>query len=193
MENLRQIKFKILIEPIQNGADRVPESERGMDSKRNHTGFMETPEPTMPPITSMVASDTPSKRRGLEVAKPVGSVLSAQATFSEISRSVLLPTRFARLAGMALVVIASTAATAGTSTAAGTAAAAAGSAGTAIGLGAGFIDIQCPAAQLFPVQRRNGLLGFRGIGHFYECKAPGTAGVTVGDQADLIDFAMRFE
>jgi hypothetical protein len=101
---------------------------------------------------------------------------------------------------MALVVVASTAAartaaaTARTSTASGTSAAAAGTAGTAaIGLGTRFVDIQCPTAKLFPVQGRNGFLGFRGIGHFYECKSSRTAGVTIGDHADLIDFPVRLK
>jgi hypothetical protein len=93
---------------------------------------------------------------------------------------------------MALIIVASTAAATRTSAAAAgtSAAAAAGSAGTAIGLGTGFVDIQCAPAEFFPVQSRDGLLGFRGVGHFYECKSSGTSGVTVGDQADLIDFAM---
>jgi hypothetical protein len=103
-----------------------------------------------------------------------------------------LPARFARLAGMALIIVASTAASARTSTTAArtSAAATAGSAGTAIGLGTRFVDIQCPPAEFFPVQSRDGFLGFGGVGHFYECKSSGTSGVTVGDQADLIDFAM---
>jgi hypothetical protein len=54
--------------------------------------LMKTPEPTMPPITIMVASNTPSRRRGLEVAKRVGSVLIAQAAFSTISQ----PRRYQR-------------------------------------------------------------------------------------------------
>jgi hypothetical protein len=92
---------------------------------------------------------------------------------------------------MALIIVASTATSARTSASAtGTSAAAAGSAGTAIGLGTGFVDIQCPPAEFFPVQSRDGFLGFGGVGHFYECKSSGTSGVTVGDQADLIDFAM---
>jgi hypothetical protein len=102
-----------------------------------------------------------------------------------------LPAWFARLAGVALVVVASTAATARTSTTAGTSAAAAGPAGTAaVGLGTGFIDIQCAAAEFFAVQGCDGFLGFAGIGHFYEGKSARASGVTVGDQADLIDFAM---
>jgi hypothetical protein len=87
---------------------------------------------------------------------------------------------------MALVVVASATATARTSTTA-----AAGSAGTAaIGLGARFVDVQCATAELFSIQSRDGFLGF---GDFYECKSARASGVTVGDQADLIDFAMRLK
>jgi hypothetical protein len=91
---------------------------------------------------------------------------------------------------VALIVVASTAATARAPTTAAGTSAAAGSAGTAVGLGASFVDVQCATTKLFPVQSRDGFFGFAGIGHFYECKSSGTSGVPVGDQADLIDFAM---
>jgi hypothetical protein len=93
---------------------------------------------------------------------------------------------------MALIIVAPTTATARASatTTAGTPTAAAGSAGTAVGLGTGFVDIQCAAAKVFPIQGGDGLFSFRGIGHFYECKSSGTSSVTIGDQADLIDFAV---
>jgi len=98
------------------------------------------------------------------------------------------------LAGVALVVVASTAAAARTSaTAAGTSSSAAGSAGTAIGFGTGFVDIQCAAAEFFAVQSRDGFFGFGGIGHFYEGKSARASGVTISDQTDLIDFAMRLK
>jgi hypothetical protein len=104
---------------------------------------------------------------------------------------MLLPPWFARLAGVALVVVASTAATARTPTASRTPTAATRSAGTAaVGLGTRFVDIQCAAAKFLAIQSRDGFLGFAGIGHFYEGKSARASGVTVGDQADLIDFAM---
>jgi hypothetical protein len=112
------------------------------------------------------------------------------------NQRMLLPAWFARLAGVALVVIASTTA-AGTATAAGTSTArtstATGSAGTAVGFGTRLVDIQCAAAEFFAVQRCNGFLGFAGIRHFDKCKSPRTASVTIGDQADLIDFAVRLK
>jgi hypothetical protein len=97
---------------------------------------------------------------------------------------------------MALVVVTSTTATAGASTTAssGTSTATtAGSAGAALGLGTRLVDIQCASAELFAIQSGDGLLGFCGVGHFYKCKPSGSAGVSVGYQADLIDFAMRFK
>jgi hypothetical protein len=93
---------------------------------------------------------------------------------------------------MALVVVASTAAATRTSTTARTSAAA-GSARTAVGLGTRLVNIQRASAKLFPIQSGNGFLGFAGIGHFNKCESSGTAGVTVGDQAHLIDFAMGFK
>jgi hypothetical protein len=110
-----------------------------------------------------------------------------------------LPARFARLSRMTLIVVAPTTATARTSTTSGTSTAsgaptAARSTGTAaIGLRTSFVDIQRTATKLFPVQCRNGFLGFAGIWHFYECKSSGTASVTIRDHADLIDFAMRLK
>jgi hypothetical protein len=97
---------------------------------------------------------------------------------------------------MALVVVASATAAAGTSTTASTgtsAATAAGSAGTALGLGTRLVDIQRASAEVFAIQSGDGLLGFRGIGHFYKCKSAGTAGVAIGDHANLIDLAVGFE
>jgi hypothetical protein len=95
---------------------------------------------------------------------------------------------------VALVVVASTATAAGTSTAAAGTSATARSAGTAtIGLGARFVDIQRAAAKLFSIQSRDGLLGFRRVGHFYEGKSAGAAGVPIGYHADLIDFSVGFK
>jgi hypothetical protein len=90
---------------------------------------------------------------------------------------------------MALVVVASTAA-ARTPTTSRTSTATRPSAGTAIGLGAGLVDIQYATAEFFSVQGCNGFLGFGGIRHFDERKSSRTAGVTIGDQTDLIDFAV---
>jgi hypothetical protein len=123
---------------------------------------------------------------------------STRSTIAVVrNQRMLLPAWFARLAGVALVVIASTASAAGTATAAGTSTArtstATGSAGTAVGFGTRLVDIQCAAAEFFSVQRCNGFLGFAGIRHFDKCKSPRTAGVTIGDQADLIDFAVRLK
>jgi len=99
---------------------------------------------------------------------------------------------------MALIIVATTATAAGTSTAARSSTTAgppsAGpSAGTSISLGTSLVNIQGTAANLFPVQRRYGFFGFAGIGHFYECESSRTAGVTIRDYTDLVNFAMGFE
>jgi hypothetical protein len=95
---------------------------------------------------------------------------------------------------MALVVVASTATTARTSatTTTGTSTAPR-SAGTAVGLRARFVDVQCASSELFPVQSGNSLLGFGRVRHFYKRKPSGASGVAVGDQTDLIDFAVGFK
>jgi hypothetical protein len=100
---------------------------------------------------------------------------------------------------VALVVVAATAASAWTSTAAGASAASRTAAATrsaeapAVGLGAGFVDVECASAKFFPVQSSDSLFGFASLGHFYKGKSARASGVTVGDQTHLIDFAMRFE
>jgi hypothetical protein len=96
---------------------------------------------------------------------------------------------------MALVVVASTTTAARPSPAStsGTPTTATGSAGTAIGLRSRLVDIQCASTQLFSIQSRDGFFGFRGVGHFYKRESSRASGVAVGDQADLINFAVRFE
>jgi hypothetical protein len=109
-----------------------------------------------------------------------------------------LPAWFARLAGMPLIVVTSAAATrtpasARTATTAGTPAAAGSARTAAIGLGTRFVNVQCPSAELFPVEGSNGFLGLGGVGHFYKCKSSRTTRVTISDHADLIDLAMRLK
>jgi hypothetical protein len=93
---------------------------------------------------------------------------------------------------MALIVVASTT-TAGAAAASGTSAAARSAWTATIGFGARFVDIQGAAAKLFPIQSRDGLLGFGRVGHFYESKSAGTSGVPIGHHADLVDFAVGFK
>jgi hypothetical protein len=93
-----------------------------------------------------------------------------------------------------LVVVASPTATAGASATASGTSATARSAGTAtIGLGTRFVDIQRAAAKFFSIQSRNGLLGFRRVGHFHEGESARAAGIPIGYYADLIDFAVGFK
>jgi hypothetical protein len=94
---------------------------------------------------------------------------------------------------MSLVIVASAATPRASATAASGTPAATGSARTPLGLGTRFVDIQSAPSELFPIQRGNGFLGFRGISHFDKCKSSRTSGVAVRDQADLVDFAVGFK
>jgi hypothetical protein len=101
---------------------------------------------------------------------------------------------------MALIVVASTTAAARTpapartsTTSAGTSATTARSAGAALGLGARLVDVQCASAKFFPVQSRDGFLSLRRVGYLDKGKSARAAGVTIGDEADLIDFAVGFK
>ena len=64
---------------------------------------------------------------------------------------------------------------------------------TTISLGTGFIDIQSAPTQFLSVKCSNRLLGFGGIRHFDEGKAPRTAGITIGYDADLLDGPVGFK
>src|SRR5437588_4427839 len=79
-----------------------------------------------------------------------------------------LPARFARLTRMSLIVV-STAATTTTAKSLPAASAAA----RRIGLRFRFIDFQRPAGQFGSIQRRNGFVRFRRIGHFHKGEAAG--------------------
>jgi hypothetical protein len=104
-----------------------------------------------------------------------------------------LPARFARLACMTLVVVATaTATTAAASTTASSAKTLA-AAFRAIGFWFGLIDSQGPATEVGPVQCGNGIRSLSGIRHFDESEAARAPGLTVGDQCDLLHRAMRFE
>jgi hypothetical protein len=62
-----------------------------------------------------------------------------------------------------------------------------------VGLRTRLIDVQRAASQLRSVQRGNGFLGLRGIGHFDKCEPARTPCVALGDYADLLDGAVRLE
>ena len=85
-----------------------------------------------------------------------------------------LPARFAPLA-------AETAAVATTATAA------------TLGLGAGFIDVQCAAFEIRAVQAGDCPIGFLGIAHFDKRKAAGAAGITICNQIDTINSSIPLE
>ena len=55
-----------------------------------------------------------------------------------------------------------------------------------------FVHLQRAALEVLAVQRLHGARGIR-IGHLDEAEAAGTAGVTIVDQGDLVDRAVRGE
>jgi hypothetical protein len=100
-----------------------------------------------------------------------------------------LPARFARLARMTLIVIAS----ASTTSAAKALATATTTASRTVGFWLGLIDRQRPSTQIRAVQGCNRLVGLSGIFHFNKSETPLATGVAVGDEGDLFDCAVRFE
>jgi hypothetical protein len=92
-----------------------------------------------------------------------------------------LPARFARRARRAAIILVreSAAATAAAGTTAAAAAAAARTSSTAFGLGARFVHLQVAAAEIFAVERGDGLGGFVVIRHFNESETAGAAGLAV--------------
>src|SRR5258708_33100614 len=76
---------------------------------------------------------------------------------------LLLPARFATLASVSAIVIASTTATL-----------------TAVNFRSCFIDRQCAAAGVLSIQCRDGFFRLAVIGHFHESKPTGAPGIAVG-------------
>src|SRR5690349_13338247 len=60
-----------------------------------------------------------------------------------------------------------------------------------IRLGFGPLGLRSPATQLRPIHRGDGLLGFARVGHFNKCKAGGTPGSAVGDDAAVFPGSVR--
>jgi hypothetical protein len=90
---------------------------------------------------------------------------------------------------MTLIVIASTTPTAGTTTAAWTSTTEA----AFVCLGAGFIDVQSAAAKFSTVQCGNCFFSFAGVGHFDESESSRATGIAFGNDAYLLDSAVRFK
>src|SRR6516225_1748966 len=95
-----------------------------------------------------------------------------------------LPARFARLPWMTSVVVAATSTSVAETMA---------TAPLTVGLGFGLVDGQCSPAQIGPVERRDRLVGFTGIGHFDESETTGAARIPIGHECDLLDRAMCLE
>src|SRR5579864_3027632 len=96
-----------------------------------------------------------------------------------------LPARLAAFARLAAVASA-------TSAAAAKSLAAAAALWT-IGLRLGFVDGQCPSTEFGSVERGNGLVRRRGIGHLHESETARAARLPVGDQGDFFYGAVRLE
>jgi hypothetical protein len=85
---------------------------------------------------------------------------------------------------MTAVIVAGTSASAGKTMA---------SAPGTVGLGFGLVDGQRSSAQISPIERRDRLVGFTGIGHFDEPETTGAARIPIGHEDDLFDRAMCLE
>jgi hypothetical protein len=106
-----------------------------------------------------------------------------------------------------LIIVASTTTAARTSTTTGTSATAATRSSatttartsaatettTAFSLGTRFVNVQRAATEIFSVQGRDRFFSFGGIGHFDESESARTPGVTVSDNAHLVDLSVRFK
>jgi hypothetical protein len=111
-----------------------------------------------------------------------------------------LPAGFAASAATAAAATAGSpattaAATTGATTTAATEAstAATTTAEAAVGLGTGFVHIECPSVQRVTIERGNGLIRLAFIFHLDECETPGTSGFAIGHDSGAINLAVTFE
>jgi hypothetical protein len=91
---------------------------------------------------------------------------------------------------MTLIVVAAASAT--TTTAKSLSAATTAAAGL-VRLWFRLIDLKVAASKFGSVQRRNGFVGFRRIGHLDKGETAGAAGFTIGNNAYAFDGAVRFK
>jgi hypothetical protein len=96
-----------------------------------------------------------------------------------------LPAGFAGLAGVTLIVIASSSASASKPLST--------SAAWPIRFWFGLIDGQRTSTQFSAIQCRNGFIGFTRIGHFHKRKTPRAARLPVSHDADLFHVSVRLE
>src|SRR6266545_3426588 len=112
-----------------------------------------------------------------------GDLASRPNVLQEFER---LPARFARLARVATVVVATAAAPATTTEALSTAL-------WPIGLWLGLVDGQGSSAQVGSVQNRDRLIGLTGIRHFHKAETARTTRLPVGHQSDFLHGPVRLE
>src|ERR1035441_2625184 len=108
-----------------------------------------------------------------------------------------LPARFAAAASAASSTAgfpATAAATAGAPAATTTAAeGSATAARAAVGLGTGFVHIQCASVQGVAIEGGNGLIRLALILHFDERETTGTSGLAIGHDSGTVHLAVAFE
>ena len=66
-------------------------------------------------------------------------------------------------------------------------------AATPLFLGAGFVDVQCPAVEFRSVKRINRPIPFGIDAHFHKAKATRLAGLAIGDDADTVHSPICFK
>jgi hypothetical protein len=88
---------------------------------------------------------------------------------------------------------AATTATGASTAAATTESSTATAAETAVGLGTGFVHVQCTSVQCVPIESGNGLIRLAFILHFNECETAGTAGFTIRHDSSAVYLAIAFE
>jgi len=110
---------------------------------------------------------------------------------------IQLPARFPAIAATSTMPAAATAASgpAATTTAAAESAAAATTtaAESAVGLGTGFIDVQCASVEGVSIEGGNGLIRLAFIFHFDECETARPSGFAIRHNPGAIHLAVPFE
>jgi hypothetical protein len=117
----------------------------------------------------------------LQRTQPLFDFITLKDLYSEF-----LPAGLARLTRMTLIIVA-------TAPASTTKPFSTTSAAWRVGFRLGLIDLQRPPTHLSAIQRRDCLVGLRWIGHFHKSEASSAAGLTIRNNADPLDGAMRFE
>src|SRR5438874_2056683 len=115
---------------------------------------------------------------------------SSQVRSDWVNEKRELPAGFARLArGFAVIFVRESSAATAMTTAGASAAITAG----AVAFRPGFVDLEIAAAELFAIEARDSVGGFRIIGHFDKGEAASPAGFAIGDNMNAPDLAEGLE